>query len=127
MTKTHKILSLAVMMATLLNSALAHGQQKNSSPTAKRQASAAAQNNGTRANNALTAAKIGNGMVVRSLNGLTDNVTIAAGTNIKITSNGNMLMIDAPSVLSSSVAHDATLTGDGSASTPLGLAVPLFF
>ncbi len=79
------------------------------------------------ANNAVMAVKIAKGMVVRSLNGLSDNVTLEAGSNITITLSGNTLKIDAPNVLSSSVAHDTTLTGDGSASTPLGLAVPLFF
>ena len=73
-----------------------------------------------------TAAKIA-GKAVRSLNGLIDNITLAGGANITITPNGNTLTIDAPNILSSSVAHDETLTGDGSATTPLGLPVPLFF
>lgn len=74
-----------------------------------------------------TAAKIANGTVVRSLNGLTDHLTLAGGANITITPDGNTLTIAAPNVLSSNVAHDATLIGDGSVTTPLGLAVPLFF
>jgi hypothetical protein len=63
------------------------------------------------------------GQVVSSLNGLKDNIQLAAGANLTITSSGNTLTIAAPNVLTR-VAHDATLTGDG-ASTPLGLAVPL--
>ncbi len=40
------------------------------------------------ANNAVTAAKIANSTVARSLNGLFDNVTVAAGANITITPSG---------------------------------------
>jgi len=54
-------------------------------------------------------------------------MTLTGGANITITPTGNTLTIAAPNVLNGSVAHDATLTGDGSATTPLGLAVPLFF
>ena len=59
--------------------------------------------------------------VVRSLNGLTGDVQLAAGANITITPAGNTLTIAASSVL----AHDATLTGDGSQAAPLGVALPL--
>ena len=76
------------------------------------------------ANNAVTAAKLANGTVVRSLNGLFDNVNVAAGANITITSTGNTLTIAAPNALNT-VAHDATLIGDGSTSSPLSVSVPL--
>ena len=44
---------------------------------------------------AIDARKISNGAVVRSLNGLTDTVTISAGTNLTITPNGNNLTLSA--------------------------------
>ena len=42
---------------------------------------------------AVTAAKIGNGEVVKSLNGLRDGVSLSAGTNIAITPSGNGLVV----------------------------------
>ena len=71
---------------------------------------------------------IANGQVVRSLNGLHDNVTLAAGSNVTITPSGNTLTLAASGGVSgglSSVSHDATLAGDGTGGAPLGLAVPL--
>jgi hypothetical protein len=62
--------------------------------------------------------------VVSSLNGLKGDVTLAAGTNISITPSGNTLTIAATGVLTG-VTHDDTLTGNGSAATPLGVAIPL--
>lgn len=44
-------------------------------------------------NNAVTGAKIANGQVVRSLNGLRDAVTLAAGENAALTTNGNTLTL----------------------------------
>ncbi len=76
------------------------------------------------ANNAVTAAKIANGTVVRSLNGLFDNVNVAAGANITITPSGNTLTIAATNALTN-VARDTTLTGNGTTASPLGVAVPL--
>ena len=73
------------------------------------------------ANGAVTASKIANGTVVRSLNGLFDNVTLAAGSNITITPAGNTLTIASPNSLTS-VAHDFTLTGNGTSGSPLGVA-----
>ena len=73
------------------------------------------------ANGAVTASKIANGTVVRSLNGLFDNVTLAAGSNITITPAGNTLTIASPNSLTS-VAHDLTLTGNGTSGSPLGVA-----
>jgi hypothetical protein len=75
-------------------------------------------------NSAVTAAKIANGSVVRSLNGLLDNVQLAGGANITITPSGSALTIAAPNLLSS-VAHNSTLTGSGTSSSSLGVAVPL--
>jgi Chaperone of endosialidase len=47
------------------------------------------------ADSAVTSAKISSGQVVKSLNGLTDNVTLAAGSNVTITPSGNTLTISA--------------------------------
>ncbi len=69
---------------------------------------------------AVTNAKIANGTVVRSLNGLTENVTIAGGTNIAISSAGNTITVAAPNALTN-VAHDATLTGNGTPASPLSV------
>jgi len=49
------------------------------------------------ANNAVTAAKIATGQVVKSLNALHDNVVLAAGTNVALTTNGNTLQFAVPS------------------------------
>jgi hypothetical protein len=60
--------------------------------------------------------------VVRSLNGLRGDLTLAAGTNITVTpSGGNTLTVAAPDVLTS-VFHNTTLTGAGTAASPLGIA-----
>ena len=73
---------------------------------------------------AVTAAKIANGTVIRSLNGLFDDVTLTAGVNITITPSGNTLTIAAPNSLMS-ITHDRTLTGNGTAAASLGVSVPL--
>lgn len=62
--------------------------------------------------------------VVRSLNGLTGDVQLAAGTNITISPAGNTLTIAATNTLTG-VSHDTTLTGNGTTASPLGVAVPL--
>ena len=73
------------------------------------------------ANGAVTAPKIANGTVVRSLNGLFDNLILAAGANITITPAGNTLTIASPNSLTS-VAHGSTLTGNGTSGSPLDVA-----
>jgi hypothetical protein len=62
--------------------------------------------------------------VVRSLNGLKGDVTLAAGANITIMPSGNTLTIAAPNALTT-VAHDSTLAGEGTAASPLRLAQPI--
>ena len=47
------------------------------------------------ADGAVTGDKIADGAVVRSLNGLTDAVTLAAGDNVTVTPNGQTLTIAA--------------------------------
>jgi hypothetical protein len=61
---------------------------------------------------------------VRSLNGLTGNVTLAAGANITITPSGNTLTVAAANALTG-VAHDATLTGNGTQASPLSVVQPI--
>jgi hypothetical protein len=56
-----------------------------------------------------------------SLNGLTGSVTLAGGANITVTPSGNTLTIAAPNALTA-VTHDATLSGNGTAASPLGIA-----
>jgi hypothetical protein len=63
--------------------------------------------------------------VVKSLNGLHGDLTLAPGANITITpSGGNTLAIAAPNVLTM-VSHNTTLSGNGTQGSPLSLAVPL--
>ena len=62
------------------------------------------------ADGAVTAAKIGTGQVVKSLNGLRDNVTLSAGANITLQANGNQLQIEASTA---SHTHSAAEIGSG--------------
>jgi hypothetical protein len=75
------------------------------------------------ADGSVTGAKIAGATVVRSFNGLSDGVTLAAGNNVTITPSGNTLTIAATGL--GSITKDATLTGDGSAGAPLGIALPI--
>jgi hypothetical protein len=71
---------------------------------------------------------IANGQVVRSLNGLHDAVTLAAGSNVTITPSGNTLTIASTGSGTgglAAVSHDSTLAGEGTGASPLGVAVPL--
>jgi len=77
---------------------------------------------------AVTTAKIAAGQVVTSVNGLHDAVTLSAGSNVTITPSGNGLTIAASGGGGgglTAVAHDATLTGDGTGGNPMGIAVPV--
>jgi hypothetical protein len=58
--------------------------------------------------------------VVKSLNGLKGDIQLAAGSNITITPAGNTLTVAAPNALTA-VAHDATLTGNGTPASPLNV------
>jgi hypothetical protein len=62
--------------------------------------------------------------VVSSLNGLKGDVQLVAGQNLSIIPNGNTLIISAPNAMST-ITHNATLTGNGTQGSPLGIAVPL--
>jgi hypothetical protein len=78
---------------------------------------------------------IANGQVVRSLTvgatTLHDAVTLAAGSNVTITPSGNTLTIAASGGGGggglTSVSHDSTLRGSGTAGDPLGWNEPLVF
>lgn len=76
------------------------------------------------ADNGVSAAKIAPGQVVKSLNGLKDNVTLAGSGGISITPSGNTLTIAGGSGLSS-VATNKTLVGNGTIGAPLGVALPV--
>jgi hypothetical protein len=58
--------------------------------------------------------------VVKSLNGLKGDVQLAAGANITVTQAGNSITVAAPNVLTK-VAHDGTLTGQGTPVSPLSV------
>lgn len=76
------------------------------------------------ADGGVTGGKITAGQVVKNINGLTDSVTLAAGTNITLTPSGNALTIAAPGALAS-VSHDTSLSGNGTGGSTLGINVPL--
>ena len=76
------------------------------------------------ADGGVTRPKIATGQVVKSLNGLSDNVSLTAGANITITPSGNTLNIAASGQFGA-VASNGTLVGNGTSAAPLGVAVPL--
>lgn len=61
---------------------------------------------------------------VTSLDGLRGDVTLVAGDNVSLAHSGNSVVISAEAT-ATSVVHDASLSGDGSAGSPLGVSVPL--
>lgn len=61
--------------------------------------------------NSLTANKISNGQVVKSLNGLKDNINLVAGSNVTITPSGNDLTISAASGAGGTVTQVNTGAG----------------
>jgi len=71
----------------------------------------------------VTQAKLADGAAVRSLNGATDAVTLAAGDNVTITQDERELTISAtgPEGGLSSVAAAPPLAGDGTSAAPLRL------
>lgn len=72
------------------------------------------------ANGAVTAPKIADGQVVKNINGLNDGVTLAAGSNVSLALTGQTLTISSLLGLTS-VNHDATLAGNGTSLSPLGI------
>lgn len=77
------------------------------------------------ASGTLTAQNIAMGEVVKSVNGVTDNVTLRAGANVTIQPSGSTLTISASGGGLPAVSHNATLTGDGTVGAPLSVVVPL--
>ncbi|HKQ79306.1 MAG TPA: hypothetical protein VJ810_36765 [Blastocatellia bacterium] len=75
------------------------------------------------ADNGVSAAKIAPSQVVKSLNGLKDNVTLAGSGGISITPSGNTLNIAGSGL--GSVATNRTLVGNGTSGAPLGVALPI--
>lgn len=75
----------AAMSATVTNGAITSAQLANNSVgTAQIQA------------NAINSGQIATGQVVKNVNGLTDAVTLSAGANVTIATNGNALQFSAP-------------------------------
>lgn len=58
-------------------------------------------------NNAINSGQIATGQVVKTVNGLTDNITLSAGGNITITPSGNTLQFSAPNTGGWSLAGNA--------------------
>jgi hypothetical protein len=73
------------------------------------------------ADNSVTSSKIASGQAVKSFNGLFDNVSLVAGSNVTLTTSGNTLTISSLLGLTS-VSHDSSLSGDGTGTSPLGIA-----
>ena len=77
-------------------------------------------------NATITSNKFAAGQVVKTLNGLTDNVSLAAGTNITLTANGNSLQISSTGgtggVSTNYVAKAGdTMTGSLNLNAPAGI------
>jgi hypothetical protein len=72
-----------------------------------------------------TTAGIAPSQVVRSVNGLMGDLSLVPGSNITITPSGNTLTIASTASGLGAVAHDATLAGLGTTSSPLRVNVPL--
>jgi hypothetical protein len=73
------------------------------------------------ANGSVTSASIASGQVVKSLNGLTDFVTLSAGTNITLTPSGNTLTISSTVSNSSGTCSSNEWSLMGNAGTTAGL------
>ena len=75
---------------------------------------------------AVTSTELADGTAVRSLNSLTEGVSLVAGSNVTITPNNTNGTIEIAATTSNggltSVSSDVTLTGDGTSSAPLGVA-----
>src|SRR5262245_56672689 len=68
------------------------------------------------AEGSISSQKIATGQVLKSVNGLTDNLTLQAGSNITIVPSGNTLTISGSGGGLPTVSHNATLAGDGTVS-----------
>ena len=61
------------------------------------------------ADNAVTATKVASGELVKSFNGLFDNITLQVGANLSLTTLGNIITLDAPTIGFSSVSSTLPL------------------
>ena len=87
----------AIMNAQLAASAVATTNIQNNAITTTQIAGGAVTNRNLTAN-AVNATNISGGQVVKSLNGLTDAVSLSAGNNVTLTTNGNFLQISGAAV-----------------------------
>ncbi|MFZ1730459.1 MAG: hypothetical protein WBQ23_10265 [Bacteroidota bacterium] len=71
----------------------------------------------------ITASKIPSFTLVTSINSIQDDLFIYGGDNVTVTAKNNTLTISTPDRLGS-VQHDGTLFGDGTGTSPLGIAFP---
>ena len=74
----------------------------------------------------ITAAKIGTGQVVKSVNGLTDAVTLSAGSNISITPSGNTLTLASTGGGRRAVVTNGTSTYYNAGNVGVGTSSPQF-
>ena len=123
-----KIASAAITSPKIQDGAVTGSKLANSAVTAEKVASNAINTNniisqavtGAKiANEAITSSKIADGVVLRSLNGLRDEVTLDDGTNIDIETDGSTITISAPEIGLSSVETDGAVTGDGTEGSPV--------
>jgi hypothetical protein len=84
----------AAVAATVTNGAITTAQLAANSVTTANLANGAVTNRSLTAN-AINATNIASGQVVKSLNGLTDLVSLKAGANVSVFTNGNALQISA--------------------------------
>jgi hypothetical protein len=84
----------AAVAATVTNGAITTAQMAANSVTTANLANGAVTNRSLTAN-AVNATNIASGQVVKSLNGLTDNVILSAGANVALFTNGNALQLSA--------------------------------
>jgi hypothetical protein len=84
----------AIMNAQLAGNAVATANIQNNAITTAQIANGAV-TNGNLTANAVNATNIASGQVVKSLNGLTDNLILSAGANLALFTNGNTLQISA--------------------------------
>jgi hypothetical protein len=84
----------AAVAATVTNGAITTAQLAANSVTTANLANGAVTNRSLTAN-AVNATNIASGQVVKSLNGLTDNVILSAGANVALFTNGNALQLSA--------------------------------
>ncbi len=84
----------AAVAATVTNGAITSSQLANNAVTSTQIADSAVTNRNLTAN-AVNATNIASGQIVKTVNGLTDGVTLSAGANVAMFTNGNALQFSA--------------------------------